>query len=149
MTPCILFTYGSLLSEYPSALSREIHRACGLLGPARIAGHLLDLGQYPALVYDPQAEGRVEGELLDLKADEQLLAFLDAYEGYDPRLPPGENLYQRRRLPLEQAGGQAPIEAWVYVWQGPSDAYPRIPHSNYLDYFWRHENHRRFARRPH
>lgn len=149
MTPTLLFTYGSLLRAYPGGLSRRIHGACRLLGPARITGHLLDLGEYPALVYDPATGAQVEGELLDLKADEGLLALLDAYEGYDPRLPPGENLYQRKRLPVERLEGRAVVEAWVYVWQGPADAYPRIPYSNYLNYFWKHEAHRRFARRPH
>jgi len=143
------FLYGSLLSGYPSDLSQDLHRRSCALGRGRIHGFLIDLGQFPALVYRPGSRTWVEGELVRLPNEEELMDFLDAYEGYDPRRPACENLYLRQRLPLKWAANPSLKWAWSYVFHGPSSNYPTIPESFYLDYFWKHEAHQQFARHPH
>ena len=80
------------------------------LGPCRIAGRIVDLGDYPGLLPGDEA---VAGDLLAFD-DAALLADLDAYEG--------EN-YVRATVRLIEPEG----EALVWLWQGGADGALPVP----------------------
>jgi gamma-glutamylcyclotransferase (GGCT)/AIG2-like uncharacterized protein YtfP len=112
-----LFVYGTLKhdarSGYGASSRRQLHRECRVLGPARLAGTLYDLGRYPGVVVDEAGGGTVLGEILRLADPARTLLWLDRYEGIG--VPPAEDdEYVRRLRPVLLDGG-ATIEAWAYV----------------------------------
>lgn len=96
-----LFTYGTLKSSVSSPAARALLRDCELVGTARVAGTLYDVGNYPALLLDGGRGDAVEGEVW--RCPSPLLRVLDRYEGTR------EGLF--RRVAAE-VGGHV---CWVYV----------------------------------
>ena len=88
------------------------------LGPARIAGRLYHLGDYPAVV--PGGTGVVHGMLLGFTG-QALLDKLDAYELYDPENP-GRSEYCRVRVDLLDSGQSV----WTYAYNRPVTNRPVI-----------------------
>ena len=103
------------------------------VGRGSIQGDLFDLGSYPAAV--PSAEGRVWGEVCEMKAPAVILATLDEVEGYRPGDP--GSLYVRReaavRLDADRVG-----TAWVYFYNASLDRARRIVSGDYRESVSRH-----------
>lgn len=87
------------------------------LAEGSVAGRLLDLGRYPALV---AGAGRVKGEVYRLD-DPELLPVLDREEGYN---------FARSITIVSLAGGRR-LRAWVYRYRGPRERAVPIPHGDY------------------
>lgn len=99
-----------------------------VVGPARVAGHLFDLGAYPGLVVKVAGgggSGVVEGELRELHDEGAVFSWLDRYEGIDP-IAPDDSEYRRelRKAWLTASGTEQhdALMAWVYIYQGPLDS---------------------------
>ena len=105
------------------ALHAVLARGATFLAEAGIAGRLLDLGRYPALV---AGTGRVRGELYRLD-DPELLPILDREEGYN---------FARSIGIVTLAGGRRQ-RAWVYRYRGPRERAVPIPHGDYRRIRWR------------
>jgi len=99
------------------ALHPVLARGATFLGEASVAGRLLDLGRYPALV---AGAGRVKGELYRLD-DPELLPVLDREEGYN---------FQRSIMIVTLARGRR-VRAWVYRYRGPRERAVPVPHGDY------------------
>lgn len=98
-------------------------RGVRCLGPARMAGRLLDLGAYPGAL-PGEGAGEIVGELLEID-DADLLARLDRYEGYRPERPEA-SLFVRVEAEVTLPGGRRQ-PCYAYVFAGdPGDA-PEIP----------------------
>ncbi len=112
-----LFVYGTLLPG--GGYHARIERYLRGFSPGTIAGVLIDLGLYPALV---PGEGRVRGGVLEL--DAAALPIIDEIEGYDP--DGGISLYIRKQVQVEpdDAGVGGPLAAWTYEYGNPA----RIAH---------------------
>jgi gamma-glutamylcyclotransferase (GGCT)/AIG2-like uncharacterized protein YtfP len=105
------------------ALHDVLARGATFLAVGSIAGRLLDLGQYPALV---AGAGRVQGELYGLD-DPELLPVLDREEGYN---------FRRSMTTVTLASGRR-LRAWVYRYRGPRERAVPIPHGDYRRVRWR------------
>jgi gamma-glutamylcyclotransferase (GGCT)/AIG2-like uncharacterized protein YtfP len=105
------------------ALHDVLARGATFLAAGSIAGRLLDLGRYPALV---AGSGRVQGELYRLD-DPELLPVLDREEGYN---------FRRSMTTVTLAGGRR-LRAWVYRYRGPRERAVPIPHGDYRRVRWR------------
>jgi len=105
------------------ALHDVLARGATFLAVGSIAGRLLDLGRYPALV---AGAGRVQGELYRLD-DAELLPVLDREEGYN---------FRRSMTTVTLAGGRR-LRAWVYRYRGPRERAVPIPHGDYRRVRWR------------
>ena len=105
-----VFVYGTLLQGL------ERHQTLGnseFLGPAIMGGaKLYDLGAYPGLVL---GNGEVTGELY--RVDAQVLAALDAIEGYHEQTPE-KSLYLRTLHTVRLFATGESREAYVYVFNG-------------------------------
>jgi gamma-glutamylcyclotransferase (GGCT)/AIG2-like uncharacterized protein YtfP len=115
-SPELLFVYGTLR---PGRAPAEIAAIVDLLktaGDANVRGRLHDLGAYPGIVLDDDAD-EVPGVLLALPADPDVLARLDAYEGFIPAHPE-ISLFRRVRTTATRPGGE-PTACWVYVYNRP------------------------------
>src|SRR6266478_4176578 len=85
MTSDHLFVYGTLMRGFDHPMSRLLSRSADFLGEARCRGRLYRLKHYrikyyPGLVLSDDPADIVFGELYRLRAPEELLRALDAYE---------------------------------------------------------------------
>jgi gamma-glutamylcyclotransferase (GGCT)/AIG2-like uncharacterized protein YtfP len=127
--PSLIFTYGSLMSTADADVGRAERRQLGgaarLLGPASVRGLLFDVGPYPAAVLTSSGEDTIHGEIWRLPSRRRwLLDVLDRYEGCT-RDHPTPHAYARRRVWVTTDDGRG-VVAWVYLWNRPLGAMPRI-----------------------
>lgn len=101
----LLFVYGTLRPTLAAGAHARLVHDLELVGPATVAGVLLDLGDYPGLV---AGAGVVHGDLLRI-ADPTRLVALDAYEECGSPDP----LFQRERTVASLHDGTTAV-AWVY-----------------------------------
>jgi gamma-glutamylcyclotransferase (GGCT)/AIG2-like uncharacterized protein YtfP len=123
VTAPVLFLYGSLREGQPAHAERDVARRSRHVGTDRVAGRLLDMGAWPALV--PGCGGRVAGELR-LVLDHSLLADLDVFERALPGCDGGQ-IFERRSL--RTIGG---YEVQVYAWLGRGDVAPSVSHGDWI-----------------
>lgn len=119
-----LFVYGTLRRNQGNPFAAHLERWGAWLGAARLRGRLYALAHYPGVVACPMASGSVQGEVYRLPPRDQLLRFLDRYEGPE---------FQRRQAPVRLAAG-AIVRAWYYAYTGPVTAAQRIPEGDYLQW---------------
>lgn len=115
-SPELLFVYGTLR---PGRAPAEIAAVVDLLTPvgeATVRGRVHDLGAYPGIVLDEHADD-VPGVLLALPEDPDVLAQLDAYEGFIPAHPE-ISLFRRVKSTATGTGGE-PTPCWVYIYNRP------------------------------
>jgi gamma-glutamylcyclotransferase (GGCT)/AIG2-like uncharacterized protein YtfP len=114
----LLFIYGTL---HPDRAPREIAtvaRRLTSLGRATLPARLLDLGEYPGVVLDCNAQP-IPGELFAIP-DAATLAALDAYEDFRPASP-ADSLFLRENAVVTLDDGTEK-SCWVYVWNGDEPA---------------------------
>ena len=137
----LLFTYGTLCSEFDNEAAQRLHLESELVGRGKWAGRLfLVMDQYPAAVESKQEHQWVYGELRRLRHPQATLTFLDAYEQCqesDPR--PHE--YERKISAVHC--GHTILSAWVYVYQWPHEQLQAIASG----IFFKPPNHPRELRR--
>jgi gamma-glutamylcyclotransferase (GGCT)/AIG2-like uncharacterized protein YtfP len=110
-------------------MARVLARHARLVGPAKVAGRLYDLGRYPGLVETAAPGEWVHGELHEMTDPGALLPVLDRYEGCNFENP-AAGLFERRLTPciLETGGSQL---SWVYYYLGSVTEENRIASENY------------------
>lgn len=126
----LLFVYGTLLKRSPHAMARFLAERGTLLGEARIAGRLYNLGRYPGLIETAGAGDWVVGDLYDLgdhAAD--TMAALDRYENAESPQP----AYFDRQLGKVVGADGATHQAWVYWFRGAVKPADRIQSGRYLE----------------
>lgn len=122
--PAHLMLYGSLMRAAGDLLERlGAARRLAYAGRCCVEGRLHDLGAYPALT---PGNGLVHGELYRV-LDPRVFEVLDPYEDFFPATPE-RSMYLRRALLLQNP----PLSAWVYVYNLPTCARPRIGHGDWL-----------------
>lgn len=118
--PAYLFVYGTLMTRAGGRLGADMRARLHLegtsLGAATTVGRLVDLGDYPGLVAGAGLRDAVHGELFMLDRPDDVLAWLDAYEGVSGVLNPDDE-YARVRAPVRRASGEE-VTAWVYCYRG-------------------------------
>ncbi|MEL6972858.1 MAG: gamma-glutamylcyclotransferase family protein [Bacteroidota bacterium] len=134
----LIFVYGSLMRDVPSAASAWLKVHAQLLAVDTIRGFLYDLGQYPGLVVDDASPHFVKGEVHQLYQQETGLSYLDAYEGIGLAYPE----YERIR-----AGTSAGHLCWVYQCMPVGRAFPLITSGDYCTYYPTNPHHLSFIRR--
>jgi len=114
--PELLFVYGTLRPGHAPAEIAAIVDRLKPVGEATVRARLHDLGAYPGIVLEASADV-VPGVLLALPADPDILAQLDAYEGFIPAHPE-ISLFQRVKTTATRADGEL-TDCWVYVYNRP------------------------------
>lgn len=141
MKPVFLFTYGTLMNLFDSAIARFLQKNSIFRGAASVPGRLYDLGQYPGLWFDDQAETRVKGQVFELIAPELALPVLDHYEMVDP-LHPESGEYRREQIWVK--GAQDTYYCWAYLLQEPREDFREITSGDYATYALQNPNHQNF-----
>ncbi|SEB82049.1 gamma-glutamylcyclotransferase family protein [Terriglobus roseus] len=106
-----LFVYGTLHPDRAPAEVRHLTRQFVSLGTGTVKGRLLDLGEYPGLVFDGELES-VPGEVFAIPEGPEMLRALDEYEGFTEHKDAGSLFVRELRDVRMTHGG---IERhWVY-----------------------------------
>ena len=112
-----LFVYGLLRSDVGGPMQPMLAAAARLVGRALWRGRLYRVAEFPGAV-PCDADEFVAGELYALGEDAAaLLEQLDAYEE-----TPDD--YLRLRSTVQCEGRE--FDAWIYVWNRPTDGLERI-----------------------
>jgi gamma-glutamylcyclotransferase (GGCT)/AIG2-like uncharacterized protein YtfP len=119
-----IFIYGTLLPGL--RLAAEMHGA-RFVGPAHIAGRLIDVGRYPGLL---PGDGQVTGEVYEV--DDAHLARLDGVEGVVPG-DRAESHYWREMVTVLSGPVQGQ-QVQTYLYNRPVDGCTPIPHGDYRRY---------------
>jgi gamma-glutamylcyclotransferase (GGCT)/AIG2-like uncharacterized protein YtfP len=119
-----LFIYGTLMPGL--RLEAEMHGA-RFVGPAHIAGRLIDVGRYPGLL---QGDGQVTGEVYEV--DDAHLARLDAVEDMVPS-DRAASQYWREQVSV-LSGPLLGQSVQTYVYNRPVNGCTPIPHGDYRRY---------------
>jgi len=115
----LLFVYGTLRSCFDIPMARRLRREGALIGSARVAGRLYDLGRYPGISRPRRREDWVIGELYRLARPTRTLRVLDRYEARFVR--------ELARVRV----GRRECRAWLYRFRGPVRARDRIASGDY------------------
>jgi gamma-glutamylcyclotransferase (GGCT)/AIG2-like uncharacterized protein YtfP len=119
-----VFVYGTLRPGEQGFVDLDLAGSVDVLGPARVAGVLYDLGDYPGVILG--GNGPIHGELLGPR-DEAVLERLDSYELYDPADPAGSEYLRVEATTLEDG-----LSIWIYIYNFPlEDACP-IPGGDWM-----------------
>ena len=135
MTSDHLFVYGTLMRGFDHPMSRLLSRSADFLGEARCRGRLYRLKHYrikyyPGLVLSDDPAEIVFGELYRLRAPEELLRALDAYESCGEGFAqPTEYIRQMLAVTLDDRTA----EAWTYIYNWPVADLPRIASGRFLE----------------
>ncbi len=119
-----LFIYGTLMPGL--RLEAEMHGA-RFVGPAHIAGRLIDVGRYPGLL---QGDGQVTGEVYEV--DDAHLARLDAVEDMVPSDRAASQYWREQVSVLSGPLLGQPVQTYVY--NRPVNGCTPIPHGDYRRY---------------
>lgn len=125
-----VFFYGTLMTGFDRRRRIGIDRDLEFVGRGSIEGALFDLGLYPAAV--PSPEGRVWGEVFQMRDPERVLAGLDDIEGASPGQDEA-SLYFRTVVPVTMDDGTE-TTAWVYFYNAPLGRAERIVSGDYLEH---------------
>ena len=132
MPAALIVFYGSLMEGLTLAGKPDL-AALGArcLSPCAFPGVLWDTGRgHPALTgLGATDAGTVHGELWELADRDAALPPLDAFEGlYDG--DDDASAYLRRRVVCDDPAG---VEAWIYLWNGPTSGFARLPGGSWRD----------------
>jgi gamma-glutamylcyclotransferase (GGCT)/AIG2-like uncharacterized protein YtfP len=118
--PTRLFVYGTLHPDRAPAGIATAVRRFHTPTPATVLGHLRDLGPYPAVRLDLPSPTPIPGTLFTLPDDPDVLAQLDAYEGFDPAHP-AASLFLRQTTTATLSNGET-MPCWIYTYNHPLPA---------------------------
>jgi gamma-glutamylcyclotransferase (GGCT)/AIG2-like uncharacterized protein YtfP len=125
-----VFFYGTLMAGFDRRRRAEIDDRLTYVGRGSIKAALFDLGIYPAAV--PATEGRVWGEVYEVRVAPAVLSALDEIEGYTAE-DPDRSLYVRTRVSVTLPDG-AESSAWVYFYNAPLGQAQRIRSGDYFEH---------------
>lgn len=125
-----LFVYGTLRRACGHSMHRLMEHA-EFLGDATFQGRLYLVGTFPGAVKSSFPDDLVQGEVYRLVKPAELLPRLDAYEDFDPRSPE-TSLYRREKATLRLESGEF-ADAWIYLYNRPTENLPRIVSGDFLD----------------
>lgn len=126
-----LFVYGTLLNDIHSMIANHLKTHSKFIGDGTVKGKLYDLGSYPGLIYLPEADTVVFGQVFELNTPQDILATLDTYEGISPDNL-SENEYIREIVKVDINGKEE--DCWTYLYLLKTDGLKEITSGNYLDY---------------
>lgn len=126
-----IFVYGLLKSIYDNEAALFIRQHCSLIGTGTIPGRLFDLGNYPGVVYEADAETIVLGEVFKIHSNkDELISYLDEFEECGPEFDQ-PNEYRKEIIPVSVNG--AIYQASSYIYNRNLDGLKLIESGNYDD----------------
>ncbi len=126
-----LLIYGTLLESLKHPYSRLLKNHAHLLGKGKFRGILLDLGDYPGAIYQPDSSSLIFGELYQLIRPQKVIPVLDHYEGTGKDFKKPTD-FIRALVPVKAELGD--YQAWVYLYNLETASFRIIESGDYADY---------------
>lgn len=121
-----LFVYGTLRREFENKMAAFVRQNAEYVRDAVMDGEMYDVGTYPAVVYQENADSIVKGNVFKLTGDrEEIFRVLDLYEGVE------EDLYIRALRPVVFGEEQTEVLCWVYLFNRSTYHLRLIAHGDY------------------
>jgi gamma-glutamylcyclotransferase (GGCT)/AIG2-like uncharacterized protein YtfP len=127
-----LFVYGTLRHDHRHEVFPWLAKHGRLIGKARFQGRLFIVNHYPGAVESDAPDAWVRGEVYALPNHDDIWQRLDDYEECGPQCSQ-PTLYRRERKNVILDDGTA-VDAWVYLYNRPTDALPEIQSGDFLSY---------------
>ncbi len=125
-----LFVYGTLMRRAGHVMGRALSQNAEWIGEAVFTGRLYLVAHYPGVVASTDPNDEVFGEVFRL-TDARILSRLDDYEGCGPRArKPTEYVRELRDVHLDDSSF---VQAWIYLYNRPVHAFPRIRSGRFLE----------------
>ena len=120
--PEYVFVYGTLKKGFGN---HRLLAEAEYVGPACVKGHLISLGGFPGLIYNPHEV--TQGEVYRVTSATQWER-LDRLEGFNKEAPSaGSNMYLRRSITTIDTNQ----DCEVYYWNGGKDAGPAVTNNTW------------------
>ncbi|GAB3766234.1 gamma-glutamylcyclotransferase family protein [Spirosoma pomorum] len=130
--PDFLFVYGTLGPSFGNPCASLLHQNSQYVGPGRLTGLLVNLGDYPAATYNPYAATFVHGYIYNISTRKtELLEILDAYEGIGADFP---ELHEYVRTISPVHVNSKIIFCWTYLYNLDIHSHSPIDSGNYLSF---------------
>jgi gamma-glutamylcyclotransferase (GGCT)/AIG2-like uncharacterized protein YtfP len=125
-----LFVYGTLRRNTGHSMSLWLTTQASFVAIARLQGRLFLIDPYPGAVESDAADSWVHGELFDLLRPDATLQQLDDYEqAGTPFHQPAAYRRDKKLVFLEDG---TTVEAWVYLYNRPTDTFREILSGDFL-----------------
>ena len=126
----LIFVYGTLRHDAGNGMGRMLARYAEFVDAATFQGKLYKIDGYPGVVPTDNPSDIVKGEIYCLSDPEIGLTYLDEYEECSPGFTqPTE--YIRTLHAVKRNNGEI-IQAWVYVYNRPTDPLEWVQSGDYL-----------------
>jgi gamma-glutamylcyclotransferase (GGCT)/AIG2-like uncharacterized protein YtfP len=102
------------------------------LGPARLQGRLFMVKHFPGAVHSDAPNMWVHGAVYELPSNDTIWQQLDDYEECSAKFPT-PTLYCRWKKTVVLENGIT-VDAWVYMYNRPTDGLTEIPSGDFLEY---------------
>ena len=132
-----LFVYGTLMHTFDTSITRFLKEKSHYISHGYTNGLLYDLGSFPGMVYDPSASTTVKGDVFLLKAADEVLSFLDYYEGINADTITA-NMY--KRIKCKVLINEELLECYTYHYQQSVKGLIQIENGDYQAYLQAHPN---------
>lgn len=119
-----LFVYGTLSKAGGHPIHLRVVKRTRFIGDASMQGRLFRMESYPGAVDSDDPADAVRGELYEVLEPGPLFEELDDYEGCGPK-DEKPTLYVRVKRRVRLGDGRT-FEAWVYLYNRPTDGMKRI-----------------------
>lgn len=124
-----IFVYGTLRKDSKNQMYYILARYADFIGEGRFMGKLYNIGEYPGAVSSNDPDDVVRGEVYALRDPKQVLRVLDDYEGCGQD-DPSPTEFRRERVLISLENGEK-INAWIYIYNRPTDGLKVIPSGDY------------------
>jgi gamma-glutamylcyclotransferase (GGCT)/AIG2-like uncharacterized protein YtfP len=126
----LLFVYGTLRPPFTNPYAQHLRQHSQYVGEGEFSGQLLDLGNYPGAVYQPESSIKVYGSIYNISSQkEYLLAYLDDYEGISEAI---EKPHEYVRTVIEVSSGDSIVACWIYLYNLSVTGQLLIPSGDYV-----------------
>jgi gamma-glutamylcyclotransferase (GGCT)/AIG2-like uncharacterized protein YtfP len=125
-----LFVYGTLRRNTNSEMYQLLSQFADFVEEATLQGRLYMVDHYPGIVISKNPHDIVRGEVYRLRESATVLAQLDEYEECGAGFPEPTEYIRRKESVALQRGDK--IEAWVYIYNRPTDGLHRIESGDFL-----------------
>ena len=124
-----IFVYGTLRKDSKNKMYHILARHADFVGVGTFMGKLYKIGEYPGTVPSDNPDDVVKGEVYALRDPNRVLKVLDDYEGCGQD-DPSPTEFRRERVLISLENGEK-INAWIYIYNRPTDGLKVIPSGDY------------------
>jgi len=124
-----LFVYGTLRRRGGADVEGKV-AGIEYIGEGSMPGKMALVAEFPGVADDPENAGQVIGEVYRLANEAADFAVLDEYEDCRAHDQFG-GVYRREQRDIRLMDGRI-IQAWVYIYNRPMDAFPQIESGDFI-----------------